>query len=38
MKLKVYVNADFVGDSNTRKSPLGFMLMRNIPTSWYSKM
>jgi len=39
MKLKIYVNADFTGDLKTRKSTSGFlMLMRDTPTSWYSKL
>jgi len=39
MKLKIYVDADFAGDPNTRKSTFGFlMLMGDTPTSWCSKL
>ena len=39
MNLKVFVDADYPGDSNTRKSTSGFLMMlRNTPTSWYSKL
>jgi len=36
---KVYVDADFGGDTATRKSTTGFVVtMGNGPTSWYSKL
>jgi len=36
---KVYVDADFGGDAETRKSTTGFVVtMGNGPTSWYSKL
>jgi len=39
MNLKVYVDADYAGDLNTRKSTSGFLMMLgNTPTSWYSKL
>ena len=39
IKLKIYVDADFAGDSDTRKSTSGFLMqMGNTPTSWYSKL
>jgi len=39
MNLKVFVDADYAGDSNTRKSTSGFLMMLgNTPTSWYSKL
>ena len=39
ISLKVYVDADYAGDSGTRKSTSGFlMMMGNTPTSWYSKL
>jgi len=39
MNLKIFVDADFAGDPNTRKSTSGFlMLMGDTPTSWYSKL
>jgi len=37
--LKVYVDADYAGDTESRKSTSGFLMMiRNSPTSWYSKL
>jgi len=37
--LKVFVDADFAGDLDTRKSTSGFLFMiGNTPTSWYSKL
>ena len=39
MNLKVYVDADYAGDLNTRKSTSGFLMMLgNTPTSWHSKL
>ena len=39
MNLKVFVDADYAGDSNTRKSTSGFLMMLgNTPTSWYPKL
>jgi len=39
INLKTFVDADFAGDQNTRKSTSGFlMLMGNTPTSWFSKL
>ena len=39
INLKVYVDADFAGDSITRKSTSGFlMMMGRTPTSWFSKL
>ena len=39
MILKIYVDANFAHDPNTRKSTSGFlMLMGDTPTSWYSKL
>jgi len=39
MNLKVYVDADYAGDLNTRKSTSGFLMMLgNTPTNWYSKL
>ena len=39
MNLKVYVDADYAGDLNTRKSTSGFLMMLgNTSTSWYSKL
>jgi len=37
--LKVYIDADYAGDNESRKSTSGFlMIIRNAPTSWYSKL
>ena len=37
--LKVYIDADYAGDNELRKSTSGFlMIIRNAPTSWYSKL
>jgi len=37
--LKVFVDADFAGDLDTRKSTSGFLFMiGSTPTSWYSKL
>ncbi len=37
--LKIYVDADYAGDTETRKSTSGFLMMLgNTPTSWYSKL
>jgi len=39
INLKVYVDADFAGDSITRKSTSGLlMMMGKTPTSWFSKL
>ena len=39
MNLKVYADADYAGDLNTRKSTSEFLMMLgNTPTSWYSKL
>jgi len=39
IKLKIYIDADFAGDSDTRKSTSGFLMqMGNTPTSWYSEL
>jgi len=36
---EVYIDADFGGDLDTRKSNTGYlMLMGGRPTSWYSKL
>eukprot|EP00833_Pecoramyces_ruminatium_P002962 jgi/Orpsp1_1/1176994/evm.model.c7180000059751.1 len=37
--LKIYVDADYAGDPDTRKSTSGFLIMMgSTPTSWYSKL
>ena len=37
--LKVYVDADYAGDLETRKSTSGFLfIIGDSPTSWYSKL
>jgi hypothetical protein len=37
--LKIFVDADYAGDIDTRKSTSGFlMMMGDAPTSWYSKL
>jgi len=39
MNLKVYVDVDYAGNLNTRKSTSGFfMMLGNTLTSWYSKL
>ena len=39
INLKVYLDADFAGDSITRKSTSGFLtMMGRTPTSWFSKL
>jgi len=37
--LKIFVDAVYAGDIDTRKSTSGFLMMiGNAPTSWYSKL
>jgi len=37
--LKIFVDADFAGDTETRKSTSGFVMMiGSSPTGWYSKL
>jgi len=37
--LRVFVDADYVGDLESRKSTLGFLMtIGNAPTNWYSKL
>jgi hypothetical protein len=37
--LKIFVDADYAGDIDTRKSTSGFlMMMGDAPTNWYSKL
>jgi len=39
MNLKIFVDADYAGDPESRKSTSGFlMMMGSTPTSWFSKL
>ena len=39
MNLKIFVDADYAGDSGSRKSTSGFLMMMGpTPTSWFFKL